>query len=175
MARRELDAGSIYGLTATGVAISRLETGISACDANYAAILGRSREDVIGLQMADVTHPDDVPSNEWLLRVAASAGRAFDMRKRYLLPDGSARWVENRITALTPGSDGLIVIVSRPIEPPLSPKANPAMRDYLQDISSQLALMAQASGLSVTSEAFELASLMATVEGMPWVSYPLQG
>ena len=165
LVRRRMDAGSIYALTATGVAVSRRNSGIIFCDANYAAILNRERGDVLGLSMEDVTHPDDTCSNAWLLQSAMNDGRAFDLRKRYVLPNGDIRWAENRVSTLGSGGDSLIVVLSRSVSAPKQPTADKSLREYLSDMSTQLASMAVNAGLVTTSEALAFASVLAPVEG----------
>jgi PAS domain S-box-containing protein len=63
-------------------------------------ILGRTREELLagGPRMLDITHPDDRPGNQELLRRMFLTGEPFAIDKRYLRPDGSAVWVSNHVS-----------------------------------------------------------------------------
>jgi diguanylate cyclase (GGDEF)-like protein/PAS domain S-box-containing protein len=58
-----------------------------------AEFLGRSRAELASLTVRDVTHPDDLPSSVEAMR-SMEAGELdeYNAEKRYLRPDGSARW-----------------------------------------------------------------------------------
>jgi two-component system CheB/CheR fusion protein len=71
-------------------------------------ILGRSRETLLGMSVAQVTHPEDIA------RTLETVGRALSgevggamsaIDKRYLRPDGSIVWANSRATRL-PSQDG---------------------------------------------------------------------
>lgn len=68
-------------------------------------ILGRSRDKLIGLNIVDVTHPEDLPKTMEAvgraLRGVQDVSGAID--KRYTRPDGSHVWASSRATML-PGN-----------------------------------------------------------------------
>lgn len=66
----------------------------------YCEITGRSREELLLLQMQDITHPDDIERNLPLFREGVENGGSFEIEKRYVRPDGSAVWVHNSVTAV---------------------------------------------------------------------------
>ncbi|MDG2522582.1 PAS domain-containing protein [Caulobacter segnis] len=152
-----------------GVAFADHETRVLAANANYARILGRSLEAVMGLSMTDVTHPDDVGFNGRLIAMAAGTGEPFTVRKRYLLPCGEALWVENRVFALSaaPQKEPLYLVVSRRIDGcPVVDEgdARAHMAEYVRDVSGQLARMARSAGLFEAEELLDLASLIVREE-----------
>jgi PAS domain S-box-containing protein len=61
----------------------------------FAAILGRTSDDLVGVPVADVTHPEDV-----VLEPDLTAGTPTTMRKRFLRPSGRAVWVEVSYTVV---------------------------------------------------------------------------
>jgi PAS domain S-box-containing protein len=69
-------------------------------------ILGRTREELLGQRMLDVTHPDDRPAYAALLQTMLATGEPFAIEKRYLRPDGTAVWVSNHVS-LTRDAEGL--------------------------------------------------------------------
>jgi diguanylate cyclase (GGDEF)-like protein/PAS domain S-box-containing protein len=55
--------------------------------------LGRGRDDLLGLDVATVTHPDDMPGSEDAMRrLAAGELKEWNTEKRYVRPDGEVRW-----------------------------------------------------------------------------------
>ncbi len=56
-------------------------------------MLGRDRQTLMGINFAEVTHPDDLQENLRLLRRAiAGGGDRYALEKRYLRPDGTIVW-----------------------------------------------------------------------------------
>lgn len=69
-------------------------------------ITGRTREDLLTLGWARITHPDDVGNNlEYHARLHAGEIRSYSMEKRYIKPDGSVVWVDMTVARLQLGSD----------------------------------------------------------------------
>jgi PAS domain S-box-containing protein len=61
-------------------------------DANaaYCRIVGRPREELIGVPFASLTHPDDLDAyHQQMARLRAGATNAFEIEQRYPRPDGS--------------------------------------------------------------------------------------
>lgn len=83
-----------------GIAQVDLAGRFSLVNDRYCELLGRSREELAGLRMQDVTHPDDLPRNLPLFARAAETGESFVIEKRYLRPDGSVVWVSNSVAAI---------------------------------------------------------------------------
>ena len=61
-------------------------------------IAGRSREELLGLTMQEITHPDDLPGNRALFHALVETGRSFVIEKRYVRPDRSMVWVHNNVS-----------------------------------------------------------------------------
>jgi len=59
----------------------------------FADIVGRSPGELVGLEPAQLTHPDDVgESRDKIRRLAAGEIGGYRLNKRYLRPDGSVVW-----------------------------------------------------------------------------------
>jgi PAS domain S-box-containing protein len=57
-------------------------------------LLGRSEAELTGLNIAEVTHPDDVgPARNAMARMINGEASTYQAEKRYLRPDGQAIWV----------------------------------------------------------------------------------
>ena len=70
----------------------QLSIGMSEADATgrftrvndrFCEITGRSRDELLGLRMHDITHPDDLAHNIPLFEETARGGHAFEIEKRY--------------------------------------------------------------------------------------------
>ena len=91
--------------TEAGIAQADLTGQFLLANDRYCQTLGRSREELAGLRMQDVTHPDDLPRNLELLKRALADGKPFVIEKRYVRPDGSHVWVSNSVSVMR-GPDG---------------------------------------------------------------------
>jgi PAS domain-containing protein len=152
-----------------GCALYSPTRGCFAADQAFADILGRSIEDLMGLSMKDVTHPDDIAANKWLLEGALRTGASFAFKKRYRLPDQSDRWVQNRYTVFGSGDETILLLQCRPVAQPAEPPKLEAdvlgdLPRYVRDMTDELARLAAASGMSVTAELLTVAARMAADE-----------
>ena len=70
----------------------------------FARLFGYSQEQMLGMAMSQVTHPDDL-AESLARRVPLEAGEAdyFQMEKRYLHKDGSVFWGLANVTAVRDG------------------------------------------------------------------------
>jgi len=97
---REAQFAAIFDQAAIGIGQAALSGQLQLVNQRYCDIVGRSREEVLGLRVQDLTHPDDVPANLALWQRMIDTGEGFTIEKRYLRPDGALMWVNNRITLL---------------------------------------------------------------------------
>ncbi len=75
-------------------------------------IIGRPRDDVLAAGWMGITHPEDLPAQrEGLARLRAREIESFQIEKRYIRPDGSAVWVDLRITSVAMGADARPVLL----------------------------------------------------------------
>lgn len=152
-----------------GCALYSPARGLFAVDQGFADILERSVDDLIGIGPRDVTHPDEVIANEWLLEGALRTGSSFAFRKRYRLPDRTDRWVQNRYTIIRSGEESIALLQSRRVIPPTGPQhlisdMTGSVPCYVQQMSAELARMAGASGMPVTAELLTMVARMAADE-----------
>ncbi|MBA4110857.1 MAG: hypothetical protein C0487_14830 [Leptothrix sp. (in: Bacteria)] len=81
---------------AAGVGIVRLSTSGRLLDANhrFTEITRRTREQLLQLHHHDITHPDDLATDEAMAASALEGQRQrYSIEKRYVRPDGQAVWV----------------------------------------------------------------------------------
>lgn len=89
--------GGILRQATVGIAQTDLTGRFVLVNDRYCEMVGRSREELLGLRMQDITHPADRPVNEAQLRRLVESGRDFSIEKRYVWPDGSDVWVNSNV------------------------------------------------------------------------------
>lgn len=99
---REAFEGAPIGMAVTSFEDGARERFLQVNPA-FAAILGRSPEDLVGMRVADVTHPEDVALQPDL---NSRGARDRTMRKRFVRPSGRAVWVDVRY-AVVRDADGV--------------------------------------------------------------------
>lgn len=99
---------------------------IAKINSEYEKITGRTKEDLINLGWANITHPDDLEEDLYKFRkLQAGEIGNYSLEKRYIKPDGSVVWVYLVVAALAPINENIINHMS-----------------LIQDITSRKAAMA---------------------------------
>ena len=96
----------------TGMALSTAPGGV-LIDVNESLIhmLGRSREDLIGRTVEEISHPEDRQRNNSLLRRAADHEvDSYRMEKRYVRGDGGVVWARTWVSIMDDGEGGSLAI-----------------------------------------------------------------
>jgi PAS domain S-box-containing protein len=91
---------SMFTTSSTGMAISTPHGRYLEANAAYCRMLGYTREELLTLNFASLTHPDDLTLN-LKLRDELLAGRreSFVMEKRYLKKNGHIVWTRHSVSA----------------------------------------------------------------------------
>ncbi|HET9835386.1 MAG TPA: PAS domain S-box protein, partial [Rhodanobacteraceae bacterium] len=89
---------SLFDQLVAGIAESDLAGRIITANDRYCEMLGYSREEILRLNMQDITHPDDLPGNLEQFRRCREEGMPFQIEKRYVRKDGSTVWVHNSVS-----------------------------------------------------------------------------
>lgn len=84
---------------AAGIAQTDMSGRFVLVNDRYCEIVGRAREELLGMRMQDITHPEDIARNAEQLAALARGGPGFSAEKRYVRPDGSTVWVRNLVSA----------------------------------------------------------------------------
>src|SRR3569833_1782007 len=62
---------------------------------SFCTMLGYTREDLLGRNFAEITHPDDVRGDEnGVQRIASGAASRYSTQKRYVHNNGGVVWVK---------------------------------------------------------------------------------
>ncbi len=96
---------AIVDQSRAGIAQSDLTGRFVFVNDRYCEITGYSRDELLRMQMQEITHPEDLPHNLELFRRTITDGVPFVVEKRYLRKDGSTVWVSNTVSLTRDGSD----------------------------------------------------------------------
>jgi len=84
-----------------GMGMSDLEGRIIQTNQAYGKILGRDPAELVGVNISDLTHPDDRESSSAEMRNFVLAGsESYQIEKRYIHSDGHEVWVSLRISCV---------------------------------------------------------------------------
>ncbi|MGH9297113.1 MAG: PAS domain S-box protein, partial [Acidimicrobiales bacterium] len=89
-----------------GMALLDLEGRWLLVNQALAELTGRTTRELVGMTFADITHPDDMGSDQlamWRLRNGEISRYSSD--KRYVRPDGSTVWVHLSVSLARDGND----------------------------------------------------------------------
>jgi PAS domain S-box-containing protein len=91
---------SLFEQTAAGIAERDLQGRLIRVNQRFCKILGRTREELLGLDIHDLTYADDLKASELAFDQLLADGQPFDIEKRYLKPDGSVVWVSTTVSLI---------------------------------------------------------------------------
>ena len=94
------ELAAIFAQTAAGLAQVDLDGVFTLVNDRFCEMAGRSRAELLGLHMQDITHPDHLAENVPLFEKAVRDGTPYRIEKRYIRPDGSTIWVDNSVTVI---------------------------------------------------------------------------
>ena len=91
----ELRFRTVYDRSPAGIALVDSRSGqFLQVNPKFCEIVGRTEEELLGIDVWSITHPDDiVQTREYLRQLAEEEVGSYETEKRYVRPDGSARWV----------------------------------------------------------------------------------
>jgi len=96
----------------TGMALSTAPDGV-LIDVNESlmSMLGRTRDDLIGRTVEEISHPDDWQRNAaQLSRASAQDSDNYRMEKRYVRGDGGVVWARTWVSIMDDGEGGSLAI-----------------------------------------------------------------
>ncbi len=91
---------AVFGQASAGLSEIGLDGRFLRVNDAMCTLLGRSREELQGLAVIDVTHPDDIAASARLIEAAKAGGRPFTIEKRYLRPNGTATWAASSVARI---------------------------------------------------------------------------
>lgn len=87
-----------------GIAQANTEGRVIEVNERYCQMLGYSRDEILKMNLGELTHPDDLVHNTILLKDCISNGNGFLITKRYICRDGSQIWVNNSVSLVIDAS-----------------------------------------------------------------------
>lgn len=109
--QREIYLSNVLDRIPAGIMQTRPDTTYAFVNRTMCEIVGRSRDELLGLSFAEITHPDDVADDTERFKQALHKREPYTHRKRYLRPDGSTVWTENTVSHLEEGQGVLAICV----------------------------------------------------------------
>ncbi|MDT9600605.1 EAL domain-containing protein [Sphingosinicella sp. GR2756] len=97
---REAHLSSVFGQAMVGIMHCAPDGHMLMVNRRFCEILGRSADELRGLDFTDFTHPEDLSWNVPLHRAKKAAGESFQIEKRYVRGDGSIVWCEVSVSFL---------------------------------------------------------------------------
>jgi PAS domain S-box-containing protein len=97
---REAQLSAFISQTTAGFAQVDLEGNFTLVNDRFCEIAGWSRDELMGMTMQRITHPDDLVRNVPLFDKAVRDGTSYTHEKRYLRRDGSVVWVNNSVAVI---------------------------------------------------------------------------
>jgi diguanylate cyclase (GGDEF)-like protein/PAS domain S-box-containing protein len=78
---------------AIGMTITGLDGRFQRVNRTFAEMVGREQDDLVGVAVRDITHPDDADADMAALeRMARGEQESYKAEKRYVRPDGTIVW-----------------------------------------------------------------------------------
>ncbi|MBU1741216.1 MAG: PAS domain S-box protein, partial [Proteobacteria bacterium] len=91
---------------AAGVALVDADGVILRANSKFAEMMGYDPEELVGITLAEITHPDDVKhSGHQLQSIVGRKVQSYTIEKRYVRRDGGSFWAEASVTQIF-GPDG---------------------------------------------------------------------
>jgi PAS domain S-box-containing protein len=108
---------AIFRQANAGISQTDLDGRFTLANKYYCDITGRAPQELLGVKVQDIIHPDDRRRNLALLKKAKADGGGFVIEKRYLRPDGEVVWVRNSVSCVNhvPASDSYFLAVTQDI------------------------------------------------------------
>ena len=97
---REEQLSAFVNQTMAGFSQVDLDGRFTLVNDRFCEITGRTRKELLGLRMQQITHPDHLPGNVTLFDRAVRLGEPYAHEKRYIRPDGTSVWVNNSVSVV---------------------------------------------------------------------------
>ncbi|MES2505588.1 MAG: PAS domain S-box protein [Verrucomicrobiota bacterium] len=105
---REARLSAIFAQAGSGIVQTNLEGGITMVNDAYCEIVARTRDELLGMNVHAITHPEDRTQNMAVFEAMIKGGSSFIIEKRDILPDGTYVWVRNSVVGIRNGQGHVI-------------------------------------------------------------------
>jgi PAS domain S-box-containing protein len=97
---REAQLSAFISQSTAGFAQVDLEGRFTLVNDRFCEIAGWSRDELMGMRMLEITHPDDRGGNLPLFERAVAVGTPYTHEKRYVRKNGDIVWVNNSVSVI---------------------------------------------------------------------------
>ena len=94
---REARLAALVGQSQAGIAETTLDGRFIAVNARFCEIVGRTEPELLDLDQASITYPDDIDTSLRMCREMIDTGCSFGLEKRYVLPNGMSVRAANAV------------------------------------------------------------------------------
>jgi len=103
---------SVFERAYLGISITNLDGDILEANESLAKIVGYSRSELVGMNVARFTHPQDqLAEAERIADLTAGRGDSFRLQKRYLTRAGVVVWIDLLVTVLRDADQRLTALI----------------------------------------------------------------
>nr|WP_256439133.1 PAS domain-containing protein [Rubellimicrobium arenae] len=140
-ARRESEAhlAAIFDQATVGISETDATGRFRRVNARFCEIVGRPREELLGMRMHEITHPEDLAGNAPMFRQVTETGQPFEIVKRYVRPDGSSVWVHNNVTAIRRGDGPVSDVLCVTVDLTEQRQVEAALREFNETLEQRVA------------------------------------
>jgi two-component system cell cycle sensor histidine kinase/response regulator CckA len=148
----ELKFRNVFEHAAVGIGVVSEEGSLVDANPSLQEMLGYSREQLVGLPISAISHPDDAgPSRSLLDELVTGKRTTYRVTKRYLRQNGDFFWARLATTYIPPHADAPGVVIGL-IEDISEQRA---AEDALRGTSQMLQTLVDASPLAICALDFE--------------------
>jgi len=104
---------AIFGQASVGLSELDLTGRFRRVNGALCHMLGRTEQEMLGLHMDDIIHPEELEENRSRVARLVATGQSFTLEKRYHKPDGGWVWISSSMSRLddeTGQPQGLIAV-----------------------------------------------------------------
>ncbi len=134
---RERQLRTVFKQTVVGILHHDRNNRVLMINDRYREILGRSREELEGVSLAQFTHPEDVEWQTPLFQEHNRTGEPLQLQKRYVRPDGSIVWCNVNVSYVRDEAgniDGTITVAEDITAHKLAEERAQEAQSLLQDV-----------------------------------------
>ncbi|QGZ43012.1 PAS domain-containing protein [Pseudoduganella flava] len=103
---------AIFGQASVGLSELSLDGRYTRVNGALCKMLGRSEEQLLGLHVEDLIHPEDMAENRVQVARLRATGQPFTLEKRYHRPDGEWVWISSSMSRLDDESGQPVALIA---------------------------------------------------------------